>query len=92
MSGIPKSDPLNVRRRFDPDWLLQRLADLHRRKGIVTRALIISDPQTPSPSVYHRTFGSLTTAYQLIGLAGPIPPGPKPRQYVLNVPVLPEIQ
>ena len=49
------------------DDLLQKLKEIWRDQGYVTRKLISRTKGAPSPNVYCTHFGSLSRAYQLIG-------------------------
>jgi hypothetical protein len=49
------------------DELLDQLRYLLARRGKLTMSLIEASPDTRSPNVYIRRFGSLTAAYARIG-------------------------
>ena len=56
--------------------LLARLKLLLSREGRLSLKLIKNSPQLPSPSSYRQRFGSLRTAYQMIGYGNPEHFGP----------------
>lgn len=59
---------INARsRRFSNDELLQKLKDLHSKKGYLSALIINESSEIPSSSIYSSRFGSLVRAYQLIG-------------------------
>jgi DNA invertase Pin-like site-specific DNA recombinase len=51
---------------YEKEWLLDRLQDLQRRKGVVTSAVVDADPSTPSRRAFERAFGSLAKAILLL--------------------------
>lgn len=51
--------------------LLEDLAELLRRKGYLSRALIKAERQMHCPQTYLKRFGSLAKAYQLVGYDPP---------------------
>ena len=61
------------RYRLTDQEVLDRLSTLRRRKGRLSNDIIIAAKNVPDTSTYIRRFGSLTTAYDLIGFR------PKPR-------------
>jgi len=54
-------------RRFSDEDLLEKLKQLHTRKGWLSGILIDENDDMPSSGVYSNRFGSLIRAYQMIG-------------------------
>jgi DNA invertase Pin-like site-specific DNA recombinase len=48
--------------------LLQALRDLEAKHGHVSTGLLTRDPNMPSPTTYHKRFGSMVAAYEAAGV------------------------
>lgn len=48
--------------------LLQALRDLEAKHGHVSTGLLTRDPHMPSPTTYHKRFGSMVAAYEAAGV------------------------
>ena len=65
--GLAQARRRRSSRRFSDDEMLQRLKELLRCKGRLTRELIDRDRESPSSELYRRRFGSLEAVYGLVG-------------------------
>lgn len=50
------------------DELLKALRDLEAQHGHVSTGLLTRDPNMPSPTTYHKRFGSMVAAYKAAGV------------------------
>lgn len=61
----------NQQRGYDAETLLERLRELHGKKGEISCTIIDAEPGMPKTKSYLRVFGSLPAAYRLIGVEPP---------------------
>jgi hypothetical protein len=52
------------KQRYDPDYMLRKLASVHQAFGIVRPSLFRTDELNPSASSYRHEFGSIDRAFQ----------------------------